>query len=223
MTPSESTNDARVVEVPGDSVASPPATPSGRTWSEAIRRVGSALLVVLVVVACFGLLLSFLASQEAGLPGGYRPLVVRGGSMEPTIWTGSVLIVRDIDPKDISVGDVVTFHTPRSEGENAPKEGTYTTHRVTEAYRLDGAYAFSTKGDANDVADSWVVPGDAIVGRAVTSIPLLGYASLYAKTPVGYVALILVPGLLIIGLEIRSLVSSKRQKQAAGAQEGGVT
>jgi signal peptidase len=134
--------------------------------------------------------------------------------MEPTLWTGSILIVRATDPGELSVGDVVTFQTPQSEGENAPGVGTYTTHRITDAYRMNGEYVFNTKGDANDVADSWQISGDAIVGRAVTAIPLLGYASLYAKTPLGFVALILIPGLAVIGFELRSLLSSRREVEA---------
>lgn len=217
---SGSTAEVGADEVLGDSGASLPTPASGRARNAIGKRVGSGLLVVGVVLAALGLILSLLASREAGLPGGYRPLVVRGGSMEPALWTGSILIVRDVDPAELVVGDVVTFQTPRAESENAPAEGTYTTHRITNAYRLDGKYAFDTKGDANDVADSWQVSGDSIVGRAVTSIPLLGYASLYAKTPVGYLALILIPGLAVIGLEIRSLITSGRQKDAVAAAEG---
>ncbi len=53
---------------------------------------------------------------------GLRPLVVKSGSMEPTIPTGGMVLVRTIPAADIRVGDVVAVERP---------DRTRVTHRVT--------------------------------------------------------------------------------------------
>ncbi|MRR24268.1 signal peptidase I, partial [bacterium] len=40
---------------------------------------------------------------------GYHMYVVSGGSMRPTIQTGSIVVVRSVRPEDILPGDIITF------------------------------------------------------------------------------------------------------------------
>ena len=78
-----------------------PARSGGvRLWLDraALAAVGVALLAVGAVASAVVL--------------GYRPLLVRSGSMAPAIHTGDVVLSRLVEAREISVGDVVTFRDP---------------------------------------------------------------------------------------------------------------
>ena len=70
--------------------------------------------------------------------------------------------------------------------------------------------AFVTKGDANDVAEEWSVAADGQIGRAVVSVPKVGYLLQWAGTPEGKLGLIALPALLLVLLELAGLLGLRR-------------
>jgi signal peptidase len=132
-----------------------------------VKRIGHICSVALAV-ALFSTCLGLLAIRTLGM----GTFVVTGSSMEPAIHKGALVIVEPVSPSAVSRGDIITFE----------HYGQMTTHRVIA---IDGSNAasptFTTKGDANTVADPEPVhfPGQVGVYRA--SIPLLGYAIVYAQ------------------------------------------
>ena len=124
-------------------------------------RIGDRLLSL---AALLGVLV--MALTVAAHVSGYQPLVVRSGSMEPTIATGSMVLVRSVSPEEIAVGDVVSV---------VRADGTRVMHRVLTVSVSGGAATLTLKGDANDDPDAapviareadqlvWTVPG---IGRA---------------------------------------------------------
>lgn len=98
---------------------------------------------------------------------GMQPLVVRSGSMEPTIATGSMILVKRIDASEIRVGDVLAVER---------SDHTRVTHRVVAVQPRGEAAELTMKGDANEDADpipvtvrhayrlAWQVP---TVGKAI--------------------------------------------------------
>ena len=103
------------------------------------------------------------------------PCVVVSGSMEPSVETGSLCLI-DCQDRDIDKGDIIAF-----------RQGDMTvTHRVVDVM----ATGYLTKGDANEVADSWVVdPGD-VFGTCVCSVPKLGYVVMFMKSAAGLVLIL---------------------------------
>ncbi len=95
---------------------------------------------------------------------GYEPMVVLSGSMEPTYHTGSLLYVKEVDESDIKVGDAITFYID---------DDTLVTHRVVSIDSDNSTY--STKGDANEVADNNAVSYENVLGKPIFNIPQLGY------------------------------------------------
>ena len=77
---------------------------------ETVLTVGALAGVLCVVVA--------IVSVAFGL----SPLVVRSGSMSPTIATGDIAIARSVPANDVRIGDIVSVTRP---------DGTRVTHRVT--------------------------------------------------------------------------------------------
>ena len=115
---------------------------------------------------------------------GLQPFVVLSGSMEPAYHVGSLIYVKDVDHKELKVGDPITYMI---------SQDTVVTHRIIEILvdeQDPDTIRFFTKGDANEMADGSSVHYKNILGKPVFSIPYLGYVSNYIQNPPGmYVAI----------------------------------
>jgi len=148
--------------------------------SERLRRAAKATGTLCLVLALLPFLV-FAVPQTVGADHGF---VILSGSMEPALSPGDVVIVSDA--ASVAVGDIITF----SNGGSIP-----VTHRVVGVQ--DGQYI--TKGDANGNPDTAPVAPGSVLGRVVHTIPLIGYVIIWANTPTGQIALVLVP-LLLLGV-----------------------
>ncbi len=120
-------------------------------------RKSSGLAVDAVFVAALALAV-FIAYGSVGNRW-YHVVAIMGGSMEPTITRGDLIVVTP-PPSKIEVGMIVTMTA----------DGRVVTHRVVEV-RPDGRLV--TKGDANDAVDHW--NGTVTVdGVYAFTIPLIG-------------------------------------------------
>ena len=127
----------------------------------------------------------------------YDVLVVRGGSMEPTIPLGSVVIVDRAD-RAPRVGAVATFTDPGGE---------LVTHRIVA---LDGAN-ITTKGDANQVPDITVRARSEVVGTVVIGVPFLGFVLYALRQPIPFFLLLGGTGGLLIAGELRKILREIRR------------
>lgn len=109
---------------------------------------------------------------------GYEEMAVLTGSMEPNYPVGSLIFVKEIDPDQMEVGDVITYRLDSD---------TVVTHRIVDIDKE--AQTVTTKGDANSSDDGSPVPYSEIVGKAHFKIPYLGYVSMNIKTPKGIMAI----------------------------------
>ena len=118
----------------------------------------------LLSLAAFAVLLSLCLGFVAMRLFGLGSFIVTGGSMEPSIHKGSLVIVQPTDPSEIKVGDVITFQ----------QYGQTTTHRVTSIGHGSTGLMFHTQGDANTVADpeDKFFPGP--VGIVRLALPIAG-------------------------------------------------
>ena len=125
--------------------------------TQAIKITISALIVVL-----FAFSLLFVAIRALGM----TSFVVTGGSMEPTIHKGSLVIDAPVTAAALKLGDVITFdHYDQT-----------TTHRIVGVEGTANGTMFSTKGDANQVGDPEPLTFPGHVGLVKLAIPGLGYA-----------------------------------------------
>src|SRR3989344_4492225 len=79
------------------------------------------------------------------------------------------------------------------------------THRITEVKNENGKVSYMTKGDANEEADGEFIPALRVVGKVLFSVPYVGYAIDTAKKPYGFLALVIIPALLIIWSQIENI------------------
>ncbi len=136
---------------------------------------------------------------------GYEEMAVLTGSMEPNYPVGSLIFVKEIDPDQLEVGDVITYRLDSD---------TVVTHRIVEIDKE--AQMVTTKGDANSSNDGSPVSYSEIVGKAHFKIPYLGYVSMNIKTPKGIMAIcgVLIAIILLTFLpEIFSPEEEEEQKE----------
>ena len=140
------------------------------------------------------------------ITGNIKFFVVQSGSMEPVIKMGSVVMIKP--ENDYKVGDIITFG--RYSRLKAP-----TTHRIYQIEDNEGEPFYVTKGDANNAPDFRKIKKSQILGKVVFSIPYVGYAVDFAKKPLGFVLIIIIPAGIIISDEIKKIyeeIKKKKQK-----------
>lgn len=188
------------------SLLAPPMTtqPSAATSRAARSRGGR--IARRVLTGLFLLLALLLAAIVVGprfLP--YEVMVVRSGSMSPTIPTGSIVIYHHEAASSIRVGQVIAFVEP---GDSS----VVVTHRVHQIVNGPNGRYFITKGDANAVPDAWRVPAAGVGWVASYHVPDIGYALSWLSTAWARIALITIPAL---GLGMLLLFEHRRPREEA--------
>jgi len=170
------------------------------------------VLVILIVLAGFSMVQARRNPGSVTFILGYKPMTVLTGSMSPLLAPGDVIFIRRVSPESVKVGDVVTYRQDSS---------TFITHRVIEVVNEDGAAAFRTKGDANNVEDSSLVHSDQILGALAFKIPKGGYIANFARSPAGFFLFIVLPVVLLIALELKTLwsIADEDEKRAKPEKE----
>ena len=172
--------------------------PAPRRRASGRARLGRTVLaeVALTLGALLGLVVTgvtLLAAQT-----GLRPLVVRSGSMEPTIATGSMVLVRRIAADEIRKGDIVAVERP---------DHTRVTHRVLGIERRGQTAELTMKGDANEDADAVPVTVRR-ADRLVYQVPELGRVGAWFATPRGG---------FVVGCMLTSVFTQVIRRRAKGA------
>ncbi len=159
------------------------------------------ILLGLLQLALWSTLLGFAALLMLPRVSSLDVLIVRGGSMEPTIHLGSIVLV-DRSSRSPTVGTATAFRDGN---------GAIVTHRVISIDQ-DG---FETKGDANAKADLGRRSPDQVYGTVNFSVPFLGYVLHLLHEPIVFLLLLFgTGGVLIVG-ELQSIwteLSRNRRK-----------
>lgn len=132
------------------------------------RRLALAVLGIILGVNVYLANAKGLAGNQLPMPFGTGVAVVLSGSMEPTLKTNDVIIIRETDHYE--VGDIVVYQSGH----------TLIVHRIIAK---DGETAV-TQGDANNVADA-PIETRVIKGKVIAHLPGLGLVVNALKTPAG--------------------------------------
>ena len=175
--------------------------------------IGVVLCVILIPVLVINLTLiakSFLNKDEVPRVGGYFPLIVLTDSMYPQIHSGDLIICHQEDAEELEVGDIIAFFDPAGNGT------TIVTHRIEEVSKGAEGLEFTTKGDANNVADEKKVPAKDVVGTYRMRIPSLGNVAMFMQTTTGLVICVVLPLVAMIAYDtIRRRQFEKKNKSEA--------
>ena len=155
----------------------------------------------LAIIAAIALLLIV---SVLPITGNYKVMTVISGSMEPAIKMGSVVMVKPVS--DYKIGDVITFG-PYSRTK-AP-----TTHRIYDIKVEGGQPIYITKGDVNNAPDPREIKKSDILGKVLFSVPYFGYGVDFAKKPIGFALIIVVPAAIIIFDEVKKIYGEFKKKK----------
>ncbi len=101
-----------------------------------------------------------------------KPLVIATGSMEPVIYPGDIVLSKQIEFKELKVGDVIQFK----------RDNIYIFHRIIEFVMENEKLKLRTKGDNNSSEDPDLVEQTAIYGKVIYTIPKIGLPTLFLRT-----------------------------------------
>lgn len=144
-------------------------------------------------VALAVILLPFLIYAFPQAVGAKDALIVRSGSMEPAIPTGSVIVIRGVNTDNLEANDIITYQSGTDQGEPV-----YTTHRIVDVVEDQNGKGFVTKGDNNEDRDPEPVSPENVYGKHVTTIPYLGFVINELRSGNAILLLIIVPAVIII-------------------------
>lgn len=151
---------------------------------------------LLLLLAVVGLATAWvMLLRPAFLGGSVTYVMVEGVSMEPTLHSGDLAIVREQD--SYSVGDIVAFHA----------EGAIVIHRIVRGSAEEG---YIVQGDNKEFPDLWRPSGEDILGRMWFSIPWGGHVLAFLRHP-------LILGLVVGGLGMISVLSGGLDKPSSSS------
>jgi signal peptidase I len=162
-----------------------------------------------IVLVLAGLIVLGLVAITIGprfLP--YQALIVRSGSMSPTIPTGSIVFYTKIPAAKVKVGDVIVFAKPGDPTEKV-------THRVFKIGQSATGPYYITKGDANGSPDDWQVPAVGTGWIARFHVPSIGYALVYLQSTLARLLLLVIPAILLGAITLFEIWQDRARGTAA--------
>lgn len=151
---------------------------------------------------------------------GYKLFIVLSDSMKKTDFAaGDIVVVKNVDPTTLKEGDIIAFTS-----QNAESLGKTVTHKIrSKTVDANGDAGFITYGTTTNEDDDTVVTYPYINGKYVFRIPKVGAFFDFLKTTPGYIICILIPFLLLIGMQglntIKLFRRYRREQMAAMEEE----
>ena len=128
---------------------------------------------------------------------GYKSYIIKTNSMEPTTSINDVVITKKVKKEKIKKGDVITFL----------QDGEVITHRITQ---IEDNGNYTTKGDNNNIEDTFKITYENIEGKHILTIPYLGkiVQALYNK-----IVFLIITLIILIFMFITILNQEKRENR----------
>ena len=174
------------------------------------------LVIIGIIVLMFG---AYFVDQKIGMSKGesraplFGAYIIISESMIPRINVNDAVVTMRVSEKHIKVNDIITFVSKDIE-----TQGTPITHRVVGiVYEDDNSkkvLGYRTKGDHNNTPDFALIAPKEVLGKVYLQIPYIGYIQSFLSKPIGWILVIVVPCLLIIGsdiLKIGKAISNKEE------------
>lgn len=128
------------------------------------------ILFFIIAAILFVVMLQRVSNNTIAL-GGIRIFNIISESMIPKYNIGDVLVVQDVAPENIKVGDDIAYI-----GQESTFNQKIVTHQVIKIDYKDGEYIFHTKGIANILEDP-LVHENQVFGKVVYKIWTLSFIS----------------------------------------------
>ena len=194
-----------------NTAAAAPEEKEEKKSSKALNTIINVLVILVVLFGIFCSFTAFISKAGDGVPSffGVRPFSIQSDSMSPFFNKGDLIIDMKVnDYSELQVGDVITFWTVIN------GERVLNSHRIIEINDYETYLSFTTKGDANTIADSLSVHQSEIVGKYRFHIPKLGSFIDFLQTSTGFLVVIVIPCALFFIWQLISFFKSLFAYQA---------
>ena len=152
------------------------------------------IIILLLAVFCISI---FLFVKINGM----EVLVVKSGSMEPTINVDDVVVIQPVTMPEVKVDDIITY----------VDNDIYVTHRVVEI--LDDGQKLKMKGDNNNTTDKVYVTDKNLKGLYVTHFSNAADTLYFLQSPYGIITLVGVPLLIYMILSLIIYIKTPEDKK----------
>lgn len=135
---------------------------------------------------------------------GIKIFTVITGSMIPVYEIGDIIIVRDVLPEQIIVGDDIVYV-----GEKGTYKNKTITHRVQSIKKKeDGNYGIITKGVANTAQDP-EINQTQVLGKVICHVPIFCYI---LKIITNIYVIIMIPVVILVYKNIKRIVNMNAEE-----------
>ena len=161
------------------------------------------IIILLPILIINGIILvnSWIHPEKVPSVFGWKPFIVLSGSMETAIYSGDIVVVKEVDTTKLKENDIIAF-----------KSGdVVVTHRIIEVVKEeDGTVKYVTKGDNNNTQDKDYVLPDKVEGLLQFKVKKLGNLAMFIQTPMGMLVCLSVPLLLLILVQVTENIKNKK-------------
>ena len=206
-----------------------------KATKQKITKILSITANVLVwVFVAFALLITILVftaqGDEDGIPSlfGKSMITIESTSMEPTFNEGDLVFIEKLSGEDgvldrvkaLEKGAIITYWAPVDINKDG-KLNDINTHRIEE--KLENG--FRTKGDNNELADSYIITFTDVIGVSTEedNVGGLGAVIGFLRSSLGFFLCILLPLILFFLYElyrfIRLLLAERAKKAPVSAEQ----
>jgi signal peptidase len=144
----------------------------GRDRSARVSRAFLAGLILVATAYCAFVVATLVMARVVPAVAGWSTAAVIGGSMEPAVSAGDVIVLSSDLGEGVVPGMIIGFHNPAH-------PGAIVTHRVV-GVNADGS--IQTKGDANAAPDSTPILQEQVIGVVRMVVPDAGLPVYWWRT-----------------------------------------
>lgn len=169
--------------------------------------VVKAIISLFIVVVISIIFIQRISNNKLSL-GGYSIYTIITESMAPEYKVYDMVVSKNINTKEISVGDDVVYL-----GEKDDFAGKIVTHRVIKKEIKREKTYFHTKGIANDIEDP-LVGENQILGKVIYKSKILSLISKIVNNPYGFYFVIFVPFAILLVMEVIDIIEERKEKKS---------
>ncbi len=164
------------------------------------NKIIALVYILLIPILTYNIILilqSIINPKETPSFLGIKTYVIISGSMQPNINIGDIVVVKKVDINELQVEDIISYRKGKD----------VITHRINKIETKDKEVVIKTKGDSNNVEDSYEITQESIEGKVVKIIPNIGKLNLLLQNKM----IIIIILLTIFLMYSRNIKTQKRK------------
>ncbi|MCM1522966.1 MAG: signal peptidase I [Ruminococcus sp.] len=183
----------------------------GKNDRSAVNIIEGIVIGVLILLIAVMLFLYFSFSKKGAAPEifGYTFYHTMAKNMETDIPANTLIFAKKSEIENIKAGSVVLCRLG---------EDTILT-RVVELNNDDGELSYVVKFDTAPPNDTFKIPRENIIAKAVTQSSIMGSVLSFATSTFGIMLVIIIPSFVIIVFQTVRIVNAKRREEEASSLE----